>query len=60
MKSKDLVNSVISVNDSTHLPKTIYSPKRKVMYSDDSFIRTRLLPVDMSVLTSFPDYRIAR
>ena len=29
------------------------------MYSDDSFIRTRLSPVDISGLTSLPDYWIA-
>ena len=29
------------------------------IYSGDSFIRTRLLPVDISRLTSFPDYWIA-
>ena len=28
-------------------------------YSDDSLIRTRLFPVDISGLTSFPDYWIA-
>ena len=26
------------------------------MYSDDSLIRTRLFPADISGLTSFPDY----
>ena len=26
------------------------------VYSDDSLIRTRLFPVDMSGVTSFPDY----
>ena len=31
----------------------------KVSYSDDLFIRTRLFPVDISGLTSFPDYWIA-
>ena len=29
---KNLLNSVISVNDSTYLPKTMNSPKQKVMY----------------------------
>ena len=29
------------------------------MYSDNSYIRTRLFPVDISGLTSFPDYWIA-
>ena len=28
-------------------------------YSDDLFIGTRLFPVDLSGLTSFPDYWIA-
>ena len=32
---------------------------QKSKYSDDSFIRTRLFPVDISGLTSFQDYRIA-
>ena len=27
-----------------------------IYYSDDSFIRTRLFLVDISGLTSFPDY----
>ena len=30
-----------------------------MVYSDDSLIRTRLFPVDISGLTSFPDYWIA-
>ena len=29
------------------------------VYSDDSFIRTRLSPAGTSGLTSFPDYRVA-
>ena len=32
---------------------------KKLLYSDDSLIQTRLFPVDISGLTSFPDYRIA-
>ena len=31
----------------------------KQNYSDDSFIQTRLFPVNISKLTSFPDYWIA-
>ena len=27
-----------------------------LIYSDDSFIRTRLFPIDITGLTSFPDY----
>ena len=36
--------------------KMFYSAVNKYMYSDDSFIWTRLFPVDISALMNFPDY----
>ena len=40
----------------THENKTIHSISIWKYYSDDLLIRTHLFPVDISGLTSFPDY----
>ena len=55
-----MVVPVITCRISFHVPVRVDTQGPYVnkvgKYSDDSFIRTRLFPVDISGLTGFPDY----
>ena len=46
----DLGDEIDTMDSRVVLAQLIY------MYSDDSLIRTRFFPVDISGLTNFPDY----
>ena len=54
-QDKDVIGLICLISSRTELSDVV-SKTMYIMYSDDSFIRTRLSPANTSGLTSFPDY----